>query len=97
MPDAKQALSIIGDVHADTLRGVILSVGLAQNLAALKSIASGGIQRGHMRMQYRALAMQVGAKTDEIAAVVSRLISLSHVDASVAKKILMEIRNEPKN
>ncbi|MBZ1517011.1 hydroxymethylglutaryl-CoA reductase, degradative [Leuconostoc mesenteroides] len=97
MPDAKQALSIIGDVHADTLRGVILSVGLAQNLAALKSIASGGIQRGHMRMQYRALVMQVGAKTDEIAAVVSRLISLSHVDASVAKKILMEIRNEPKN
>ncbi|GMA69601.1 3-hydroxy-3-methylglutaryl coenzyme A reductase [Leuconostoc litchii] len=97
MPDAKQALSIIGNVGADDLRGIILSVGLAQNLAALKAIASGGIQRGHMRMQYRALAMQVGAHSDEVIQVVSHLIKLKQVDASIAEKVLMEIRNESKN
>ncbi|ADG40517.1 MULTISPECIES: hydroxymethylglutaryl-CoA reductase, degradative [Leuconostoc] len=92
MPQARNALRIIDIASADELRGVILAVGLAQNLAALKAIASGGIQRGHMRMQYRALALQVGALPEELELLVSQLNKLEHVDATIASRLLMEMR-----
>lgn len=97
LPAAQNALAILGQVNADELRMVIVSVGLAQNLAALKAIVSGGIQQGHMRMQYRALAMQVGAEVSEVKRLVPRLMAEKHVDTELATKILMEIRNESKS
>lgn len=97
LPAAQNALAMLGHVNADELRMVIVSVGLAQNLAALKAIVSGGIQQGHMRMQYRALAMQVGAEVSEVKRLVPRLMAEKHVDAELATKILMEIRNESKS
>ena len=92
MNQAKNVLDIIHTKSADELRGIILAVGLAQNLAALKAIADGGIQRGHMRMQYRALAVQVGALPQEVPILVSKLTSLPQVDAARATEILMEMR-----
>ena len=92
MPQAKRALAIVAPQTADELRGIILAVGLAQNLAALKAIADGGIQKGHMRMQYRALALQVGARDDEIATLVTQLQATEQVDADVAKNLLREMR-----
>lgn len=92
MPQAKRALTLMGVAHADALRGVILAVGLAQNLAALKAIANGGIQKGHMKMQYRALAIQVGATADEIADLVRQLAATTTVDADVARNLLLEMR-----
>ncbi|CAM3152778.1 hydroxymethylglutaryl-CoA reductase, degradative [Leuconostoc rapi] len=92
MPQAKNALHMMNVVSADELRGIILAVGLAQNLAALKAIASGGIQRGHMRMQYRVLALQVGALPEELELLVSQLSKLKQVDANIASKLLMEMR-----
>ncbi|MGO3364508.1 MAG: hydroxymethylglutaryl-CoA reductase, partial [Leuconostoc falkenbergense] len=97
LPAAQNALAILGQVNADELRMVIVSVGLAQNLAALKAIVSGGIQQGHMRMQYRALAMQVGAEVSEVKRLVPRLMAEKHVYTELATKILMEIRNESKS
>ncbi|QSB51649.1 hydroxymethylglutaryl-CoA reductase, degradative [Leuconostoc falkenbergense] len=97
LPAAQNALAILGHVNADELRMVIVSVGLAQNLAALKAIVSGGIQQGHMRMQYRALATQVGAEVSEVKRLVPRLMAEKHVDTELATKILMEIRNESKS
>lgn len=97
LPAAQNALAILGHVNADELRMVIVSVGLAQNLAALKAIVNGGIQQGHMRMQYRALAMQVGAEVSEVKRLVPRLMAEKHVDTELATKILMEIRNESKS
>ncbi|MGX7043143.1 hydroxymethylglutaryl-CoA reductase [Leuconostoc holzapfelii] len=92
MPQAKRALALMGIARADALRGVILAVGLAQNLAALKAIANGGIQKGHMKMQYRALAIQVGATADEIADLVRQLAATTTVDADVARNLLLEMR-----
>lgn len=92
MPQAKRALAIVAPQTADELRGIILAVGLAQNLAALKAIADGGIQKGHMRMQYRALALQVGARDDEIATLVTQLQATEQVDADVATNLLREMR-----
>lgn len=92
MPQAKNALKMMDLPSADELRGIILAVGLAQNLAALKAIASGGIQRGHMRMQYRALALQVGALPEELIPLVSQLSKLKQVDTKVAARLLQEMR-----
>ena len=92
MDQAKNVLDIVKPKSADELRGIILAVGLAQNLAALKAIAAGGIQRGHMRMQYRALALQVGASPKELPMLVSKLKTMSQVDATKATEILLEMR-----
>ena len=92
MNQATNVLDIIHAKSADELRGIILAVGLAQNLAALKAIADGGIQRGHMRMQYRALAVQVGALPQEVPILVSKLNTLAQVDEARASEILMEMR-----
>lgn len=77
---------------ANQLRGIMLAVGLAQNLAALKAIVDGGIQRGHMRMQYRALALQVGATVEELPNLVFKLSQEQQVDARVAQELLTEMR-----
>ena len=92
MPQAQRALAIVAPQTADELRGIILAVGLAQNLAALKAIADGGIQKGHMKMHYRALALQVGARDDEIATLVTQLQAAAQVDAAVATNLLREMR-----
>lgn len=92
LPQAQASLAILGTDDVVTLRQIIASVGLAQNLAALKAIANGGIQRGHMRMQYRALALQVGAQNDEVAAVVAQLQQLTQVNEAAARDILQTIR-----
>ncbi len=94
MPQSQINLAICNIDSADELRSVIGAVGLAQNLAALKAIANGGIQRGHMRMQYRALALQIGANKNEIPELVSKLVAEAYVDESIAKMKLMELRNE---
>lgn len=58
---------------AQELAQVIAAVGLAQNLAALRALVSDGIQKGHMSLQARALAITVGAKGDEIERVAAKL------------------------
>ena len=79
---------------AEELAGVIASVGLAQNLAALRALGSTGIQAGHMKLQYRSLAISVGAKKTEIKPLVAALIQAPRVDTQVASKLLQELRGE---
>jgi hydroxymethylglutaryl-CoA reductase len=54
-PTARASLKLLGDPDATTLAGIICSVGLAQNLSALRALASEGIQRGHMSLHQRNL------------------------------------------
>lgn len=74
------------------LAAVVASIGLAQNLAALRALATTGIQAGHMQLQYRSLAVSVGANADEVDRVVAALKQRSHVDQAVARKVLQKIR-----
>ena len=76
------------------LEKIIASVGLAQNLAALYALVTEGIQKGHMNLQMKSLAVSVGAKEDEIQQVVSALQKLPQQDQAVAQHVLDEIRNE---
>ncbi len=79
---------------AEELAAVTASLGLAQNLAALRALATTGIQAGHMKLQYRSLAVSVGAKPAEVPLVAARLAKATHVDQETARLVLAEIRKD---
>ncbi|MFQ6100718.1 MAG: hydroxymethylglutaryl-CoA reductase, degradative [Anaerolineae bacterium] len=87
-PTAQVALEILGVQTARELAEIIVSVGLAQNLAALRALATEGIQRGHMRLHARQVAIAAGATGDEVAQVVERMIVEGHIRPDRAKAIL---------
>ncbi len=91
-PIAKANVKILGVKRAAELGEVLAALGLAQNLAALRALATEGIQRGHMSLHARNIAVMAGAKEDEIDDVVSRLISEKRVRVHRAKEILEEMR-----
>ena len=94
-PTAKACVKIL-DVKipggASELSQVICAVGLCQNLGALRALASEGIQRGHMGLHARNLAVQAGARNEEIDKVAEMLKRSGTVRADVAEKFLSEIR-----
>ena len=96
-PTAKACVKIL-DVKipggAAELSQVICAVGLCQNLGALRALASEGIQRGHMGLHARNLAVQAGAKGGEIDKVAEMLKRSGTVRADVAEKFLSEIREQ---
>lgn len=91
-PSARLALKLLGVRTAAELAGVIAAVGLAQNLAALRALATEGIQRGHMGLHARQVALAVGAVGDEIEKVAERLVSERLVRSDRAQQILEELR-----
>lgn len=82
---------------AEELSAVVASVGLAQNLAALRALATNGIQAGHMKLQYRSLALSVGANPTEVSPLVERLAKQPTVNTTVAQQLLAELRKEEDN
>ena len=91
-PAAKAAIALLGVKSATELGEVIAAVGLAQNLAALRALATEGIQRGHMTLHARNIALQVGVSSDEIDLVVQRRIESQNVTVDNASKILKDIK-----
>jgi len=91
-PTAKANVKILGVKSARELGEVLASVGLAQNFAALRALATEGIQRGHMELHARNLAVSAGAKPDEVDRVVERLVKDHQVRFDRAKAIIEELR-----
>lgn len=79
---------------APELAAVAASVGLVQNLAALRALATAGIQAGHMKLQYRVVAMRAGATAEEAGPLAQRLAQLDRVDEQVAQQELAKMRKE---
>jgi hydroxymethylglutaryl-CoA reductase len=73
-PIARLSLNIMNTHTAEELAGSIAAVGLAQNLAALRALATDGIQKGHMALHARNLAVMAGAKDEEIDIVIQQAI-----------------------
>ena len=92
LPKAQTALEILGVKEAKILAQIIASVGLAQNLAALRALVSEGIQQGHMSLQARSLALSVGAKGEEVSKITARLRQEKIMNQAVAMNILEELR-----
>lgn len=93
-PTARANVKILGVKTARELGEVIAALGLAQNFAALRALATEGIQRGHMSLHARNVAVSVGATGSEIDAVSERLVAEKMVRMDRAKEILEEIRKE---
>lgn len=91
-PTAKANVKLLGIKGAGELAQVLASVGLAQNFAALRALATEGIQRGHMELHARNIAATAGARPDEVDRVVARLVSEHRIRIDRAKEILDEIR-----
>jgi hydroxymethylglutaryl-CoA reductase len=87
-PTAKAALKILGVQTARELGEVIVAVGLAQNLAAIRALATEGIQRGHMALHARQVAIAAGAGEGEIDRVVQQMVAEKAVHVDRAKAIL---------
>ena len=87
-PVAKLAVKILGVKTARELAEIIASVGLAQNLAALRALAAEGIQRGHMSLHARNVAISVGAKGDLIDKVSAQMVAEKKVRVDRAKELL---------
>ncbi len=93
-PAAQAALKLMGISTARELAEIIISVGLAQNLGALRALATEGIQRGHMALHARQVAVSAGAQGDEIEAVAHRMVAEGTVRIDRAQEILAEIRKQ---
>ncbi|MGA9532371.1 MAG: hydroxymethylglutaryl-CoA reductase, degradative [Anaerolineales bacterium] len=89
-PTAKACLDLMGVETAQELAQVIAAVGLAQNLAALRALATEGIQRGHMRLHARQVAVAAGAEGDAIDRIAKQMVSEGSVRIDRAQSILAE-------
>jgi len=87
-PLAKLALKILGVGTARELAEVIVAVGLAQNLAALRALATEGIQRGHMSLHARQVAMAAGAEGEAIGTVAEQMVREGSVGIERAQELL---------
>ncbi|HEX7593892.1 MAG TPA: 3-hydroxy-3-methylglutaryl-CoA reductase, partial [Anaerolineae bacterium] len=87
-PIAQVALKILGVTSAPELAGVMAAVGLAQNLGALRALASEGIQHGHMALHARQVAIAAGANGEQIDWLADQLAKEQNVRLSRAKELL---------
>jgi len=91
-PKARLALKILGVTTARELAEVMAAVGLAQNLAAIRALAMEGIQRGHMKLHARQVAMAAGATGEMVERLAERLVAEGAIRLDRAEAILAELR-----
>ncbi|CAN0466672.1 unnamed protein product, partial [Laminaria digitata] len=91
-PTVQLAHKILGTQTANELAEVMGAVGLAQNMAAVKALATTGIQRGHMSLHARSVAAIAGATTEELDALVEMLIEDGEIKVHRAQQLLDKLR-----
>jgi hydroxymethylglutaryl-CoA reductase len=87
-PGARAALKLMGVKSASDLAGIIVSVGLAQNLGALRALATEGIQRGHMALHARQVAVAAGAPEELVNPLVEQMVKENNIRIERALEIL---------
>ena len=92
-PIAKIALKILGVNKAEELARVMAAVGLVQNYGALKALATTGIQKGHMALHSKNVAMMAGAFRDEVDVLAKRLVEIGKIRSDAAEEEPRKIRN----
>lgn len=90
-PVAKASIKILGVETASELSEVIAAVGLAQNFAALRALSTEGIQRGHMKLHAKNIAIAAGATGDKIDRVVELMVKEGAIRIDRAKEILQSL------
>ena len=92
-PRVALSYELLGNPSAKELAQLIVSIGLAQNFAALKALVSTGIQQGHMKLQAKSLALLAGASESEVAPLVERLIADKTFNLETAQCYLENLRS----
>ena len=92
-PTARTALKLMDVSSASQLAETIVSVGLAQNLAALRALATEGIQRGHMSLHARQIAIAAGASGDLVPRIVETMIEEGNIRLERAQALVDELRD----
>jgi hydroxymethylglutaryl-CoA reductase len=87
-PTAKANLELMGVKSAKELAEVIVAVGLAQNLAALRALATEGIQRGHMSLHARQVAIAAGAQGEMIEKIANQIVKEKIIRVDRAQELL---------
>ncbi|HEY3593214.1 MAG TPA: hydroxymethylglutaryl-CoA reductase, degradative, partial [Polyangiaceae bacterium] len=92
-PLARLSLRLIGASSATEVAAVAASVGLASNLAALRALATDGIQRGHMALHARAVATAAGAAGSEVEEVAGLIVEAREITVEAAARALTLLRS----
>jgi hydroxymethylglutaryl-CoA reductase len=90
-PGARLGLDLAGAHTADRLAAIVGAAGLATNLAALRALATDGIQRGHMALHARSLARAAGATGELVDRVAEELAATGDVKAGRAREVLARL------
>lgn len=93
-PTVQVSHRLLGEPSAIELAGIIASLGLAQNFAALKALVTTGIQAGHMKLQARSLALLAGANEEEVPQLVHQLLKNKPFNLEKAQTLLEEMKNQ---
>ena len=93
-PTVKAAYEILALSSASELGQVIAAVGLAQNIGALRALASDGIQRGHMALHARQMALAAGAQSEQVDRIAQELVRRKDIRVELAKQLLDEEKGE---
>ena len=91
-PTAKTAIKILGASGAKDLACCMAAAGLAQNLAAMRALAAEGIQKGHMQLHAKNIAISAGARAGEVERVAAAMSKEGNVSVQRAKQILSSLR-----
>lgn len=94
LPGAQVGVKILGVKTAAELAQIIAAVGLAQNAAALKALATEGIQKGHMKLHARNVAVQAGATGDILDKIVTQMVAEKNVHVEYAQELLKKYSGE---
>ncbi len=95
-PVAKVCRKILGNPSARELGEIMAAVGLANNLAAMRALATEGIQAGHLKLHAKNVAATAGAQGDQVEAVAARMVAEGKISFDRATEILTELEREPR-
>ncbi len=95
-PGIKTLQKISGIENARQLAGVLVAVGLGQNFAALNALCTDGIQKGHMALHARSVALSVGVPADEVEEVANAMIRRGEIKVAAAEEIYQGMLNSPR-
>jgi hydroxymethylglutaryl-CoA reductase len=93
-PGAQGALALMDVKSASELAGIVVAVGLAQNMAALRALATEGIQRGHMSLHARQVAIAAGASGTLIDEVARQMVAEKVVRIDRAEQIMNDLSGD---
>lgn len=96
-PVAQFSLKLLGIESANQLAEIAAAVGLAQNFAAIRALATEGIQNGHMRMHAKQLAVAAGASTEQVNSITQQMIAEGKIRLERAKELVRELQDKTSN